>query len=263
MVGSFFRTSMASLHYQTTGSGSPVVLVHGITGSLADWRWIVPLLARKLQVVSVDLPGFGRSEKPDVVYDLDFFANALREFVTGLGLPKPTLVGHSLGGRVVVRTVLKNPGLFSKLILVCSSGGIVNSPPKAIYDHSSELRRLGTRESIRQMLELAMHDPSKIPAELVEEDYRLFNLPGSTRAYDATVNRPRKDEGDASASMMSSLELPFLVVAARQDRNVPWELCQRVAKTVHGAVFKIIEDSGHFPMLEQPSVLAEEIIRFS
>ena len=259
----YVQTSVAKIRYRTFGHGRPVVLIHGLGGCLSDWDRLIPLLTSRRRTVALDLPGFGRSEKPEGTYDLKTFNVAVTELMGGLNLQHPILAGHSLGGRVVLSTALRHPELAAGLVLICSSGGIVKTPPLETYHKSLELRRRATQDSLRRMLELAVHDPGKVPDDLVQEYHRLSQLPGSMKAYEATVNRPRTGEGEDLAAALTNLRTPLLIIAGRQDRNVPWTLCEKVHHLVEGSEFRVIDECGHMPMLEQPGILAGEILRFT
>ena len=90
----------ADIAYARTGSGQPLVLVHGITESRHTWDPLVPALAEGFDVVAVDLRGHGESAKVPP-FDVGTLAEDLAELTAALGLERPHLIGHSLGGVVV------------------------------------------------------------------------------------------------------------------------------------------------------------------
>jgi pimeloyl-ACP methyl ester carboxylesterase len=90
----------ADIAYARTGSGPPLVLVHGITESRRTWDPLVPALAERFDVVAVDLRGHGESAKVPP-FDVGTLAEDVAELTAALGLERPHLIGHSLGGVVV------------------------------------------------------------------------------------------------------------------------------------------------------------------
>jgi pimeloyl-ACP methyl ester carboxylesterase len=90
----------AAIAYQRTGSGPPLVLVHGITESRHSWDPLIPALAEPFDVVAVDLRGHGQSAKVPP-FDVGTLAEDIAELTLRLGLERPHLIGHSLGGVVV------------------------------------------------------------------------------------------------------------------------------------------------------------------
>lgn len=110
------------MRYFLGGEGPPLVLVHGLGGAAANWIELAPLLARRHRLLVPDLPGHGGSEALPAVSGLDPFADrvallAKREEM----LPAP-VVGHSLGGMVVLRLALRRPGDVTALVLAAGAG---------------------------------------------------------------------------------------------------------------------------------------------
>ncbi len=96
-----------TLHYEEEGSGPPLLLVHGLGESSFTWHDVVPALAARFRVIALDLKGFGRSDKPeDDAYGADDQAALIANFIVSRGLENVTLVGHSFGGTVALRTAL-------------------------------------------------------------------------------------------------------------------------------------------------------------
>lgn len=103
--------------------GPPVVLVHGLASSARTWDLVAPILARRFRVVAIDQRGHGESDKPDTGYDLPTAVADLRGLIEALGLERPTLVGQSWGGNVVLQYAVDYPGDVSHLVLV--DGGFI------------------------------------------------------------------------------------------------------------------------------------------
>src|SRR3712207_6043758 len=124
------------LHYFDTGPHStvPIVLVHGLGDEADTWRHIFPALARWRRVIALDLPGFGRSEKPRRAYTLAFFARTIAELLDALGIRRAGLVGHSMGAAVAQRLALAQPACVEQLVLI--GGGLptqARRPPAQLW----------------------------------------------------------------------------------------------------------------------------------
>ena len=100
--------------------GPPVVLVHGFGGSLHWWDGVTPALARELRVVRLDLLGHGGSEKPGAGYSMEDQADLVAGVIRRLGLRRPAVVGHSMGGLVGTALVERHRSLVARLMLVAS-----------------------------------------------------------------------------------------------------------------------------------------------
>ncbi|MCB9677233.1 MAG: alpha/beta fold hydrolase [Alphaproteobacteria bacterium] len=82
------------------GTGPTVVAIHGLPGSVRDWRWLAPALTPHVRFVRLDLPGFGKTPPGDVGYDIDARGAWVAAVLEGLGLEDAVLLGHSMGGPV-------------------------------------------------------------------------------------------------------------------------------------------------------------------
>jgi pimeloyl-ACP methyl ester carboxylesterase len=108
--------------YFVGGEGPPLVLVHGLGGSAANWTELAPLLARDYRLLVPDLPGHGRSEPLAAVSGLQPYADRVAAVVEHEAMAPAPVVGHSLGGLVVLRLALRRPELVSALVLAASAG---------------------------------------------------------------------------------------------------------------------------------------------
>ena len=111
------QTPAGKVFYRDEGEGTPMVLVHGNFGSSAWWK---PLLGKipDHRTVALDLPCFGKSEKPETDHMIPNYSGYLEDFLTEMGIDDFHLVGHSLGGAIALQYALDHPQKVKKLILV-------------------------------------------------------------------------------------------------------------------------------------------------
>src|SRR6478736_976610 len=112
-----------SLSYVQAGSGPVLLLIHGVAGTVENWRAVIGPLSRHYTVVAADLPGHGRSAPGAGDYSLGSLAAGLRDLLVALGHERMTLVGHSLGGGIAMQFSYQFPEATERLVLV-SSGGL-------------------------------------------------------------------------------------------------------------------------------------------
>jgi pimeloyl-ACP methyl ester carboxylesterase len=112
-----------SLYLYDAGAAdaAPLLLIHGLGDEADTWRHLIPSLSARYQVLAPDLPGFGRSDKPERSYTLSFFQETLMELLDELGIARATLVGHSLGGAIAQSLALAHPERVAGLILIGGS----------------------------------------------------------------------------------------------------------------------------------------------
>ena len=110
-------------YYDNRLEGVPLVFIHGWLGSSLEWKYQLYHFNVKNHIILLDLPGFGKSDKPKENYTIDFYTKQIIDFFKLLKYNKVILIGHSLGGLIAQDIVLKNPKIVEKLILISSTSG--------------------------------------------------------------------------------------------------------------------------------------------
>src|ERR1700743_1064922 len=105
----YFRSDDLSVHYLVRGRGEPLLLIHGLGCSGADWAFQVAALEHRFRIIIPDLPGSGHSPPPLTEYPIAGFAAALWKLMDHLGIAKTNIVGYSLGGAVALEMATRRP----------------------------------------------------------------------------------------------------------------------------------------------------------
>ncbi len=237
-----------------------LVLVHGLCESMRAWDIVAPELARTHRVVRVDLLGFGDSPQAREGYEIEEQAKALVETPALDGLEGATLVGHSMGGSVIVAAAEARPGLAGSLVLL-------NAPPtKESRSLSRAERALRTvvmgeaawafmREKDRRAgLASAFAPGFPVPDVFVQDLGRTTHsaFSGASFALDRFL------EQGPLAKRIAALGLPTLVVFGIEDQRVaPGSLAG--FESLPGVRVERLEGVGHSPMWEAPERTAELI----
>src|SRR6201999_3956254 len=108
--------------YRDAGAGEALLLIHGMAGSSATWRAVIPQWSKKYRVVAPDLLGHGESAKPRGDYSLGAFAVSLRDLLDELGIARATVVGQSLGGGIAMQFTHQHRDYCERLALIGSGG---------------------------------------------------------------------------------------------------------------------------------------------
>jgi len=145
-----------NLHYFCGGSGPPLVLVHGLGSSASvEFYYNLEPLAAHHRVFAIDLPGFGRSDKPVLAYTIDLFVRAVSDLMASEGIERAAVMGVSMGGRVALGLALDSPEKVERLVLVDALG---IGAPRRVLAYSvlltrglGELTLRGTARALRQM----------------------------------------------------------------------------------------------------------------
>ena len=104
-----------------------VILIHGLGGSIESWTNNIEELAKSLRVITVDLPGFGLSDKPKMSYSIKFYRDFVVRFLQLLQLDQVSMVGSSLGGHIAAEVAIDHPDLVRRLVLISPPGALPSS----------------------------------------------------------------------------------------------------------------------------------------
>lgn len=233
------------LSYREAGTGAPLVLVHGNFGSK---RWFQEQLAAPpagWRLLALDLPNFGESDPMPEEIGIDHYAEYLAGFCDSLGLERPALLGHSMGGAVVQALAARRPEAIGKLVLLSSVPPDGLTTPPAHVARLQELR--GNRVAMAEALAATM--PGRRPAFF--DDIVSDALTMAPAAYTENVQAlARFDLGPE----VDRVRVPVLVV--RGGRDLPHLITERMARRTASAYSRsrveLWPDVGHSPQIEAP-----------
>ncbi|HET6448093.1 MAG TPA: alpha/beta hydrolase [Conexibacter sp.] len=249
------------LAYERTGSGPPLVLIHGIGSRRGVWKPVVPLLAAERDVVSVDLPGFGDSpvlgEQPTVVT----FARTVREWWTELGIERPHVVGNSLGGGIALE--------LARMDAVASATALSPigfwSPGEALWSrtmlHVSHFaaQRLGlervVRSAVGRQLSIGLmygHPMRCDGAEAARDVANLAAAPG----WEATLPHTRA----YAFAHGEQLHVPVTIGWGTRDRLLIPRQAGRARAALPQGRHVPLPGCGHIPMSDDPDGVAALIL---
>ena len=235
------------LNYLRVGErvGTPIVLVHGFGGDLNTWLFNQPDLAQSHCVTALDLPGHGRSGKDVGAGDLGVLSGALGAFLDALGIGRAHLVGHSLGGAVVLALALRRPETAASLTLISSAG----LGPEINGSYIDGFIAAGRRKEMKAVLALLFAAPEAVSRDMVEELLRYKRLDGVDQALRGIAGAvfPGGRQATVLAQRLAELTLPVQVIQGREDRIVPPAQTEGLPAKV---AVTTIENAGHMPQME-------------
>ncbi len=257
------------------GTGDHAVLfVHGLGGWAENWHEVLPAIAASgRRAIAFDLPGFGDSTPVRRPRYFDprgaYYADVVDGVRSALGLERPHLVGHSLGGAIAYVAAVSHPESFSSLTLV-APGGLGPEIARSLRLASVPLlpylvRLVRPRELSRAALESCFHDPERIPDHLLSElgryhvRYRETLRVLRTVATARGVKRSLRNGWIPRAARFTA---PVLVIWGRQDGVVPPTQARVLGAVFPNAELRFIERAGHLVMAERPDEFAALLIPF-
>jgi pimeloyl-ACP methyl ester carboxylesterase len=238
------------------GKGPPLVLVHGLGGSLYDWRHLIRPLAEDHRVIALDLLGAGESDIPDSTdYSIAAQARRLRGVLDHLGVDRPTFLGSSYGGGIVLKFAEDWPERVDRLVLfnsVCYADHIPAYVSLAKWPFAgciAELMPLG--KASRKLI----GDVDRTISILSDEELEVYNQelrrPGRRRAFIEVLRDIVPPDSTEFVVRLRDVRAPALLIWGAADTTVPIDLGRRLAKDLPNA--RLVElDAGHVPNQERP-----------
>ena len=247
------------LHYKRSGTGPPVLLLHGSASSLYGVEAVAQRLWGDFDVIRPDLPGFGvTGPRPDRDYRVQTYASTLSRFLDVIEVPRCAVVGNSLGGNVAWNLAVSDPERVSALVLINATGYPEKELPAGMTLARNPivgqvLRRVMPRRAVAQSLrQAAGKNAAVIDDAAIDRAHRLWNRPGNPGAF---VDFVKTDQPDRSAKI-PTITAPTLVLrSAGMDG-------QHYARDIAGSLEKIHPDGGHLLPQEDPQWVADSVSEF-
>ncbi|MBX6772990.1 MAG: 2-succinyl-6-hydroxy-2,4-cyclohexadiene-1-carboxylate synthase [Chloroflexi bacterium] len=255
-------------HVTLAGSGPPLLLLHGFTGSAETWEPFIPTWGAHSTLIAVDLLGHGRSDCPPdpTRYRIDQCAADLLGLLDQLGIARTDLLGYSMGGRVALHLAVAAPDRIGALVLESSSPGLASPAERAARVQSDEalatlLEREGIAAFVARWEALPLFaSQRRLPAAVRDglRHQRLQNHPlglaNSLRGLGAGVMEPLYDR-------LGAVRAPTLLVVGALDERYR-ALGEEVAGRLPQARLVVIPEAGHTVHLEQPAAFGRVVSEF-
>lgn len=254
--------------YRDAGTGEALLLIHGMAGSSATWRAVIPELSKRYRVIAPDLLGHGESAKPRGDYSLGAFAAWLRDLLDELGIAQATVIGQSLGGGVAMQFTFQHRDYCQRLVLI-SSGGL---GPELTW-----ILRILSAPGAELVLPVVAPQPvlnlgNKLASWLTSAGIKSPRASEMWSAYCSLSDRPTRQaflrtlrsvvdyRGQAVSALGKihvSQGLPTLLIWGEQDRIIPVAHGYAAHDAVPGSRLEVLPGVGHFPHVESPTAVID------
>jgi pimeloyl-ACP methyl ester carboxylesterase len=254
------------IRYRVSGGGPAVVLVHGWLSSSRIWEQLAGRLAQRFTVYSLDLSGFGESDKPLSGYGVRNGSRLLYAFCAHFGLTHANVIGHDLGGAMAVKLAADHPDIVGRLVVISAPADenqidlptmlwLVTLPVLgpifyALGRAARPIRRLWMRPFVA--------DPVDLTDEVVDDAGR-----STPAAVSKTLSIGRREISRGRLARQARIiKIPFLVVAGEDDQIVDPQSVGVWAGGVDKAEICLIDECGHLPMIERIAEFNAQILAF-
>ena len=235
-----------NISYKITGEGEEtVVMLQGWGTHLGMYDSVANALCDKVRFVQFDMPGFGASDEPKEAWNVDAFADFFLKFMEALGIKKATLIGHSYGGRVIIKLAAREnlPFEIERIVLIDSAGIL----PKKTFVQKVKIRRY---KMLKKILDMDL--VYKLFPEVIDEwrsrqgsaDYRAAT-PMMRKCLVMAVNEDLSD-------LLSKIGQDTLLIWGDKDTATPIGDAKIMEEKIPNCGLAVLSGAGHFSFLEEP-----------
>lgn len=263
--GKSIHASGLLTNYHDAGTGSPVMLVHGSgpgVSAWANWRLLIPVLAKTRRVVAPDMSGFGYTErKPGAVYSLDQWVEHALGILDALDIDQADLVGNSFGGALSLALAVRHPERVRRLVLMGAAGVDFELTPAldTIWGYTPSIANM------RALMDLFAFDRSLINDDLARMRYEASIQDGFQESYGSMFPPPRQRSIAALASAEDSIRaLPHetLLIHGREDKVIPLSNSLRLGQLIARSQLHVFGRCGHWTQIEHSARFATLVENF-
>jgi len=252
------------IRYLESGKGNDkhILFIHGLGSSADRWVGIPKSLSANFHTISLDLPGFGESDKPaSMNYTIENFSDIVIDFMNLLAINdgKTSIVGHSLGGYIAAEVTILHKIQVERLVLIDSSGML--EKPTALLEEYLSVAMNPTTDKVRNIFEQMVTDSTKIPLKLVESFIKRINLPNAKYAFKSTLENSTNTQLERERLKLID-GIPTLIIWGNEDKVIPVEHSDLFKESISNSHVEIIQDAGHAPFTEKPEQVFELIRNF-
>ena len=240
-------------NYHDVGSGHPLLMIHGSgpgVSAWANWRLVMPELAKQARVIAPDMVGFGFTDRPaGQRYDMDAWVRQAVGLLDALGIERTDLIGNSFGGALALALAIRHPHRVRRLVLMGSVGVHFPITPglDAVWGYTPSV------QNMRAIMDYFAFNRDLMSDDLARMRYEASIRPGFQESFAAMFPAPRQRWVDAMASREEDIRaLPHqtLVVHGRDDQVIPLSTSLTLSSWIPRSQLHVYGQCGHWTQIE-------------
>jgi pimeloyl-ACP methyl ester carboxylesterase len=247
-----------NMFYEISGGGDPLLLIHGLGSSARDWELQVPEFSKKYKVITFDVRGHGRTDKPRGPYSISMFATDAAKLIREMDISPVHVVGISMGGMIAFQLAVSYPSLIKSLV-------VANCSPELYFKTLGERLQMWQRQLIVRLI--GMRKMGEVLSQ------RLFIKPEQEDIREKFVERWSENDpkaylastralvGWSVVDQLPDIEIPTLVISADEDYPF-FGNKEEYASMIPNSEIVEIEDSRHATPAERPAEFNQAVLSF-
>ena len=256
-------TEQGLLHYESIGHGKPLILLHGWINSWSVWRDAMIALSKtgQFRVYALDFWGFGDSAKGQDLsssyFKIEAFSTMVDEFMETLGITEAPIFGHSMGGTVALKIALMYP---ARVTQVAIAGSPIVGDSLNIFLQLAGYGRIAKLIwrypfVLRSIMHILLAGDSKPTRKMIFRDVQQTTIESFFRSIGDLRNTDLRQE-------LTSVTIPTLGIFGKNDKIVSPNNANLLSEAIPHAQVEIMNESRHFPMLDEPAVFLTVLEKF-
>ncbi|MET3998468.1 alpha/beta hydrolase [Marinobacterium sp. MBR-109] len=235
------------------GDGFPLMMIHGSGPGVtawANWRLVMPELAKSRRIVAPDMLGFGYSERPEgITYNRELWVKHAVGVLDALGLDQVDLLGNSFGGGIALALALAYPQRVRRLILMGSTGTpfTLTEGLDAVWGYTPSI------DNMRRLLDIFAYDRTLVTDDLAELRYQASISPGFQEAFSQMFPTPRQkgiNELSSPEGQVRQLPHETLILHGREDEVIPLSASLTLHDWIKNSQLHVFGCCGHWTQIE-------------
>ena len=254
-----------NVKFGVSGSGPPVIVVHGTPWSSFNMRHIIEGLSDNFTLYYFDLIGYGQSDKSIGDVSLGIQNTILDQLIKFWGLENPAIIGHDFGGATVLRTHLLNKQDFAKIVLIDPVSISPWGSPFFQHVKAHEAAFAGVPDYIHEAIVRAyINTAAFIPIadETMEKTVQPWTGGEGKASFYRQIAQAKEKYTDEAQALYTQITRPLMILWGTEDTWIPVERGKLLHGMIQGSLFHEIPNAGHLVIEEQPALLLQKIRPF-
>ncbi|MER5174565.1 MAG: alpha/beta hydrolase [Candidatus Nitrosocosmicus sp.] len=258
----------SDIFYSEFGTDNPkhILFIHGLGSSSLTWGDFPEALSTGFHTIAVDLIGFSKSDKPKADYTIPYFSKFIKDFLRQIGTKdddKIIIIGHSLGGYIALEYAIENKEQIDKLVLIDSSG-MLNEPTELLEKYKEsvlEQKYFERHNLLTRVFEDMLADSSRYVPSKAIGFMKIIEQPGAEDAFESAYENSTKGSIDLQR-LKQIVDIPCLIIWGKNDKLIFPSDVKKFADVLKNTKIEPIDDAGHSPHVEKPTITYEKIKTF-